>query len=239
MLKTIKSNLPYSVKVFLRSRLGSIAYSNESYSQEGEDLLISRIFNKGGAGVYVDVGAHHAFRFSNTYLFYKKGWHGVNVDAAPGSMISFHKNRKRDINIEIGISSFPKNANFFVFKEPALNTFDENLAQQRMNMGYELHHKIQVRSERLSKVLDGCRMKIDLGNSFFSIDVEGRDLDVLESNDWKKYRPSFIIIEIIAKNFNDVLSHSASKFLSGNGYEIYAKLGASVVFKHCEYEMFQ
>jgi hypothetical protein len=41
-----------------------------SYSQEGEDLILRRIFNGQGAGFFVDVGAHHPKRYSNTYYFY-------------------------------------------------------------------------------------------------------------------------------------------------------------------------
>ncbi|MFT4801330.1 MAG: hypothetical protein ACI93N_001101, partial [Flavobacteriaceae bacterium] len=42
-----------------------------SYSQEGEDILLNRIFNPqvNASGFYVDVGAHHPERFSNTFYF--------------------------------------------------------------------------------------------------------------------------------------------------------------------------
>ena len=49
-----------------------------SYSQEGEDrVLSSLLFKLHGAkhikdGFYVDVGAHHPYRFSNTCLFYRE-----------------------------------------------------------------------------------------------------------------------------------------------------------------------
>ena len=46
------------------------------YSQEGEDMILSKIFGGQKSGFYVDVGAHHPLRFSNTYLFYLRGWGG-------------------------------------------------------------------------------------------------------------------------------------------------------------------
>jgi len=58
-----------------------IPTSLKSYSQEGEDLILLRIFEKKRIGFYVDVGSHHPFRFSNTYLFYRLGWRGINIDA--------------------------------------------------------------------------------------------------------------------------------------------------------------
>ena len=50
------------------------SYALKSYSQEGEDMILKRIFENQTTGFYVDVGAHHPKRFSNTYYFYKKGW---------------------------------------------------------------------------------------------------------------------------------------------------------------------
>ena len=61
-------------------------YYQSSYAQEGEDLIINRmIYGKIDQGFFVDVGAHHPKRFSNTYFFYKKGWKGISIEARPGS----------------------------------------------------------------------------------------------------------------------------------------------------------
>ena len=73
---------------------------NICYSQNGEDLILNRFLENKKNGFYIDIGAHHPIRFSNTYLFYKKGWRGINIDAMPGSMDLFNKIRSRDINIE-------------------------------------------------------------------------------------------------------------------------------------------
>jgi hypothetical protein len=64
-------------------------YLNQSYSQEGEDMVLYRTFETVKEGFYVDVGAHHPDRFSNTYKFYKQGWRGINIDAMPGGMDPF------------------------------------------------------------------------------------------------------------------------------------------------------
>src|SRR5581483_8094739 len=85
------------------------------YSQEGEDLLLARLFDGQKKGFYVDVGAHHPFRFSNTYLLYLNGWRGINIDAMPGSMAAFRKLRPRDINIECMVSQDPRPLRFFQY----------------------------------------------------------------------------------------------------------------------------
>jgi hypothetical protein len=78
-------------------------WSKHSWSQEGEDLILQRIFEGQTTGFYIDVGAHHPRRFSNTFSFYRLGWQGLNIDAMPGSMVAFEKDRPPDINLEIGI----------------------------------------------------------------------------------------------------------------------------------------
>ena len=55
-------------------------WSNRIYSQEGEDIVIDRYFQHKAKGFYVEVGAHHPFRFSNTYRFYRRGWTGVCIE---------------------------------------------------------------------------------------------------------------------------------------------------------------
>ena len=108
LVYTLKQILPRRVWEWLkRARqriLGRRAYMNPSYSIEGEDRIVrALLWQKHDKGFYVDVGAHHPFRFSNTYLFYTQGWSGINIDATPGSMKAFNKYRPRDINLEVGI----------------------------------------------------------------------------------------------------------------------------------------
>ena len=42
-------------------------YSNRSFSQEGEDQILERLLDSNSNGFYVDIGAHHPIKFSNTY----------------------------------------------------------------------------------------------------------------------------------------------------------------------------
>src|SRR3954469_4320493 len=76
-----------------------------AFSQEGEDLLLARMFEHQSEGFYVDVGAHHPQRFSNTHLLHQRGWRGINIDATPGSMAAFRRARPHDVNLEIAIAA--------------------------------------------------------------------------------------------------------------------------------------
>src|SRR3954447_19241521 len=80
-------------------------YARMAFSQEGEDLLLARMFEHQRRGLYVDVGAHHPRRFSNTHLLPARAWRGINIDATPGSIVAFRRERPRDINLEVAITS--------------------------------------------------------------------------------------------------------------------------------------
>ena len=78
-------------KIFLRNR--------KSFSQFGEDIFINEFFKDKQIGKYVDLGAFHPMRLNNTYLLYKKGWSGTNIDLNQTSIDMFNFVRKRDVNI--------------------------------------------------------------------------------------------------------------------------------------------
>ena len=104
-------------------------YATKIYSLEGEDMILARIFEGKRDGFYVDVGAHHPKRFSNTYYFYKLGWNGINIDAMPNSMKAFKKERPRDINLELAINETNEKLTYYAFNDSALNGFSKDLSE--------------------------------------------------------------------------------------------------------------
>ena len=69
---------------------------------------------------------------------------------------------------------------------------------------------------------------------FLTVDVEGLDLNVLISNNWSKYRPSFILTEVLGISLEKIKESDVSKFLITKGDEIYAKTINTVIFKRIE-----
>ena len=57
-----------------------IKYKKISYSLNAVDLIIDYIFKDKDIGTYVDVGAQHPISNNNTYLLFKRGWNGINID---------------------------------------------------------------------------------------------------------------------------------------------------------------
>lgn len=204
----------------------------ECYSQEGEDLVAARLLENVSDGFYVDVGAHHPIHHSNTYLFYRRGWRGINIDATPGSMAEFRRLRPRDINLERLIASDTSPRQFYVFNEPELNTASSDLARERSqeNSGYRVSTELQLTPCSLASVLDEflpSGRAIDL----MSVDVEGLDLDVLRSNDWERYRPRLLLVELLGTPLSKIESHEISRFLRDRQYRPIAKLYNTVIFE--------
>ena len=80
-------------------------YSKKSYSLSNVDLVIQRIFKSKKNGIYIDIGCNHPIKYNNTYLLYKKGWRGINIDLDKKSIDQFNKLRTRDINIQTLVTS--------------------------------------------------------------------------------------------------------------------------------------
>jgi FkbM family methyltransferase len=216
-------------KDYLKTALG--LYGQKSYSQEGEDLVLDRIFGGKKHGFYVDVGAHHPKRFSNTYLFYKRNWMGINIDAMPGSMELFKRFRSRDINLELAIAIEPGTRTYFFFNEPALNGFDPSLSYERHSQEgpYKIIGRQPIETVRLEHVLENY---VPVGRTidFITIDTEGLDFEVLQSNDWERFSPRAVLIEILGQNLDDILTSDASTFLCSRGFDPIVKLFNTIIF---------
>lgn len=205
-------------------------YALKSYSQEGEDMILRRLFENQPSGFYVDVGAHHPKKFSNTYYFYKKGWRGINIDAMPGSMKLFSSVRPRDINIEKAISDKKQVLTYHAFNESALNGFSKKLSDQREKNGnYSIQFTKDIETTTLENILNENlpkSQKID----FLSIDVEGLDFMVIKSNNFDKYKPRVILVEILGSRLCDIENDEISNYLKQYSYSVYAKSVTTIIF---------
>ncbi|MFX5668487.1 FkbM family methyltransferase, partial [Acinetobacter baumannii] len=58
---------------------------------------------------------------------------------------------------------------------------------------------------------------------FLTVDVEGFDLQVIQSNDWKQFRPQVVVVECLSSNLSDVEKNPVYQFLSAQKYVLFAK----------------
>lgn len=224
------TNLRYLLNILLFSYVNE--YGNISYSQEGEDRILNSIFGGKPKGFYIDIGAHHPQRFSNTNLFYNMGWHGINIDASKEAIQLFKTYRKRDVNLCIGVGLKSEKKEYIMFDEPAVNTFVVASAKDKLqNTKFKVINKRMVKIEPLSKILNKyLKKKVQI--DFLTIDVEGLDYQVLKSNDWNKYRPKYIVAEVYGSHdFLSISENKITNYLKKVGYSPIAKTLNSVIFK--------
>lgn len=203
-------------------KLMHLFYHNKSYSQNGEDIIIDEFFNI-KHGIYLDIGAHHPVRFSNTFLLYKKGWTGINIEPNKINFKLFKIFRKKDINLNEYILPESKEDIFYEFKDSALNGFlskDRLLYLEKLGIFYNKKYKIN--GKKINNVLkENNILKFD----FLNIDIEGLDFEILNSLDLKLFKPRLILIE---KNENKILTN---KYLLAN-YELFFENKRNLFFKH-------
>ncbi len=207
--------------------------SYSSYSQDGEDMILKSFYEnqKNYKGFYVDVGAHHPVRYSNTYFFYKKGWKGINIEPTPTAIRLFNLFRSRDINLNLGVAEKPSKLTFYCFNEPALNTFSEEVALSvDKKEKYFITKKLEVDVLPLRDILKKHvppGAKID----FLTVDVEGLDFEVLKSNDWDNFSPEYLLVEGHA-TFEEIFTYDIYVYLKEKNYSIVAKTLRTLIFKH-------
>lgn len=220
---------PKGVNSIILERYGIRQNCRISYSQEGEDLILELIFGGKKNGFYVDIGAHHPTKFSNTYKFYENGWTGINIDAAPGFLALFNSNRGKDINIQCAISDKSGEEVFYIFNDPALNTLSLSEAEKILNEGkYHIVDQIRVKTMTINEILSQ-HIPADKEIDFLTIDIEGLDRRVILDLDFDRFRPEVILFEdhgFLVDGANEITTH-----MNKNGYSFFSKTMRTVFFR--------
>ena len=198
-------------------------------------MVVRSILMNKQPGFYVDVGAHLPDRYSNTAWFYRHGWSGVNVEANPDLAAKLRRARSRDVTVACGVAARPGEMAFFRFSEPAVSTFSPEVAAEyeSREAGWKVVDKVAVPVRPLADILAECvppGTEIDL----LSVDVEGLDLEVLQSNDWTRFAPTVALVECHGNHCAEVSEDPVSKFMTTVGYVAVAKTFSTVVFMRPE-----
>jgi FkbM family methyltransferase len=215
---------------------------NNSKSQVGQDkILDEQIFKGKRDGVFVEVGALDGFGASNTYFFEKeRNWTGLLIEPNP---IEFKKMLKIDRTLSkmenCAISDEEKDINFLSIGGPCnvlsgilefynpqhLNRIESELnSYANYPVGHELHSTkelIKMKAVKLQTLFDKYNM---INIDFISIDVEGAEMQVLESIDFNKTNITCFLIE------NNYGLDKETNFLISKGYKLIGNIQWDAVF---------
>ena len=211
-----------------------IFFPKKTYSMYGEDIIIERFFKNNQKGFYVDIGCYHPLEGSNTYLLFKKGWNGINADVNSLSIELFNRAREKDHNVNLAVSNNKQKLKIYFRKKiNMLNTSSKKLAKIHFRNGFQ---EKAINACPLNEIIKKSKFnnkKID----FLNIDVEGKELNVLESLNFSRYKPKLICIEIhnhekmYDQNYDYLKRNLVYKFLIRKGYKVIWKNGFSFIFK--------
>ncbi len=193
------------------------------YGEFGEDILINRILKNIKTGRYVDVGCYHPYKGSLTAKLYKRGWRGINIDLSKSSIDLFNLVRKKDINLNIAISDFNGQTNYF-----------ENSPINQQNS--------LIKSDDNQKIIktDCKNLNFILGENKFekfeylNVDVEGTENNVIKGIDFSKYKPILITIENNNLHIKDYIQSEVYKILTENNFTFISKIGVTNFFLNNE-----
>ena len=187
--------------------------------------------------LYIDIWANDPIRGSNTYLFYKKWWRGINVEPNEKMIRKFNSQRSEDTNLQMGIGKTNGELEFYIFNEHQMCTCDPVTKQRYIDAGYKVVDTYKVPILTLEKL---CDLYVwDKQIDILSIDVEWFDMDVLESNNWSKYKPKYIVLETVeyAKNWKHTWSKESATFdpyMKKRWYVVIAETGINTIYKNIE-----
>ena len=195
--------------------------------QVDQDMIAWLYFGGKKDGFYIDIGANDGKSLSNTYIFEKLGWEGVCIEPLPDTFKELRKNRSCDC-FNVAISNMSSESIEFI---KTIDDRDGDMLSGLSNQMTEAHKKRieKVKTEKIyvkTLTFDGLmnnypeRQYVD----FMSIDVEGGEMGILKTIDFKKYKFGLITVENNEKN------KKLAGFMDEQGYEIYLDLGIDIMF---------
>ena len=226
MIKKFISRESFFYKIYLYYRLiykEKYYIKRKTYAQRGEDLFIFNYMKKKKIvnGTYVDLGAFHPIKYSNTCLLFNNGWSGLNIDLNQTAIDYFDIVRPKDNNICCAISNKEEKIKVFINSIfSPINTINKTHAK-KFNFASKNELSYTVKAKKFNSI---CKKKFD----FLDIDIEGSDFMVLKSINLKYFKPKLICIEILDINYLIKIK----KYLIKLNYFFIKRKTSSFFFEH-------
>ncbi len=196
------------------------------YSQSNEEQYIIEAVNHIQNGVFLEIGAYHPFKFSNTRALVERGWSGVYVEPMDDLMLQFENEYGYNDNIQLikkAVATHTGNVTFYDSHGDAIGTIDSAHADKwAKGWNVEYSQKV-VPCVTVADLIDECKFD---HFDFVSIDVEGVDLQILQQFDFAKINTTAVIVE-----HNQINTQAYRDFMNNAGFiEIFSN-GENLIFR--------
>jgi FkbM family methyltransferase len=232
--RALRHGVPPRLRDLIRPEFptASRPWLSGSYAQAGEDLLVRFLFGmlQIDRPTFLDIGAYHPWRFSNTALLYVGGSRGINVEPDPDSATAFRRQRPGDLTRNVGCGPEPGRLTFYRMSAPTLNTFSHEAAQAAVAESggrYQITSTFDVDVCTVPQILDGRPCP-----DFVSLDVEGMDLAILQTLPTWGGRPAVLCVETAtySETGGSVKLTEPAELLATHGYVQFADTWMNTVF---------
>lgn len=197
-----------------------------TWSQFGQDLYVDNYFNRKQNGFFVEIGGFDGERFSNTLFLEKyRNWNGLLVEAIPNYYEQMKQKHRKCYILNACVSASDDSQTFI--DADVLSSSEKTLTKQ---------HKERIEKTKLLKqktrIKVFCKRFLDILDvighrhiDYFSLDVEGAELIILNAIPWDTVDIELFTIET-DQHRDEIIS-----FMERQGYERTHKLTIDDVFR--------
>ncbi len=211
-------------------------FNKRTYSQAGEDAIITYAAAMLGIPLsecnYLDLGANRPKEMSNTNFFYEQGARGVLVEANCTLIPALENERRGDVILNRCITDKSGDkVTFNVLNLDGLSKIGDVDEILKANPNARLEKSIEIETISVNDIME----KYFNGKApvILNLDIEGLETEILNSIDFEKYRPLFMIIEMIPYSTSLTMGIKDNELLEcakSKGYSEYAFTGINSIF---------
>lgn len=202
------------------------------FSEAGQDRFIEETFFDGRTGgVFVEIGGHDGITGSNTLFFEKfRGWRGICLEASPGLYGKMTAARAAEC-LNTALADFEGEAPFFEITEGLhqMSGLTAELAPEFLKRARE-RDDVQGREITVPVTTFATLARARELNAvdYFSIDVEGAEIKVLQGID---FDDTDVRVFSVENPPADEANHRRIRaFMEDRGYRFVAAIGADEIF---------